>query len=339
MKIWFDISNSPHVNLFLEMMKELEWQGHELIITSRPLANTIELLNQYGIQHTPIGIHYGKNMISKTIGYPIRVFKLWRYLLNKKVDAAVSQSSFHSPLTAFLLGIPSLYTNDNEHADGNLIGFLFAKKLLLPNGFSIRPNWIKSITMNKVKFYPGVKEGIFLWRKEVSLSTRSNLNDKKKLNIYIRPEPATAQYYQGELNFLDDFIEKLQVVHQVTILVRSEEQRKHFTSERFMHCHLPNRTLTIDSIIRSCDLFIGAGGSMTREMAILGIPTISVYQDKLLGVDKKLIDANAMIHIPKLTLPLFNQYVSQLNGKRSSVLLNQGKSAYTLFLSEINNLK
>ncbi len=47
--------------------------------------------------------------------------------------------------------------------------------------------------------------------------------------------------------------------------------------------------LNIIEIMEKCDLFIGAGGTMTREMALAGIPTISVYRGKTLDVDKFLI--------------------------------------------------
>lgn len=51
MKIWFDISNSPHINMFEYLMKDLTREGHEIIVTSRPLANTIDLLNQKNKTH------------------------------------------------------------------------------------------------------------------------------------------------------------------------------------------------------------------------------------------------------------------------------------------------
>jgi predicted glycosyltransferase len=44
MKIWFDLTNSPHINLFADMIRELK-KEHEVIITCRPLANTIDLLD------------------------------------------------------------------------------------------------------------------------------------------------------------------------------------------------------------------------------------------------------------------------------------------------------
>ena len=49
MRIWFDISNSPHVLMFKDLINDLKLQGHDVVITSRPLANTIELLNQNNI--------------------------------------------------------------------------------------------------------------------------------------------------------------------------------------------------------------------------------------------------------------------------------------------------
>jgi predicted glycosyltransferase len=58
MNIWLDISNSPHINLFRGMMSELGC-AHEIVVTGRPLANTVQLLELHGIKHTVVGKHYG----------------------------------------------------------------------------------------------------------------------------------------------------------------------------------------------------------------------------------------------------------------------------------------
>ena len=79
MNIWFDISNSPHINMFYALIAQLEHEGHSVFITSRPLANTIELLDQKGMPHQIVGKHYGKRMLGKLLGYPIRVIQLWQY--------------------------------------------------------------------------------------------------------------------------------------------------------------------------------------------------------------------------------------------------------------------
>ena len=196
-KIWFDLSNAPHVNMFDQLIKELESEGNKVVITCRPLSNTIDLLNLKGINYTVIGVHYGKNIFKKIFGYPIRVYQLYRFLRKQNIDVAISQSSFHSPLTAWLLKAPSVYMNDNEHAVGNIPSFIFADRILLPEFFDIKKAKKQFAKTTKIIQYPGVKEGIYLWRTKL-------INNQNSNNIYVRPEPWLAQYYEGGTEFLDN---------------------------------------------------------------------------------------------------------------------------------------
>ena len=336
MKIWFDISNSPQVHLFKDMLEELRQQGHEILVTSRPLANTIELLDSEKIPHTVVGKHYGKKLSSKLFGYPIRVYRLWQFLRDKQIDLSVSQSSFHAPAVAKLLGVKSIYTNDNEHAVGNIPAFLFATTILLPQNFKIENQLLSKLISKKVIHYPGVKEGIYLWRK--AYVTHSHKLDKihKSINVYIRPEPSTAQYYKGGENFLDEFILQSKEQYNITVLPRNKEQRKHYASSQFKGVSIPETVLSFDEIVKDCSVFIGAGGSMTREMALVGVPTLSVYQDKLLSVDNLLIDQKLLVYNPRFTFQDVHHLMLN-NPHQKNMYMNYGKTAYELFISTINN--
>ena len=340
MKIWFDLSNSPHINMFFDLIRELENDGHHIIITSRPLANTVELLDQKGLKHTVVGEHYGKNFYKKVFGYPIRVLQLKKFLKQLKPDLAVSQSSFHSPLVAKLLGIPAIYTNDNEHAMGNKPSFLFATTILIPENLSVDKITGPGISRTKIIQYPGVKEGIYLWSKGEKIQEQRGLNKDRTIKIFIRPEPQTAQYYNGKENFLDDFILDLQERYAITILPRDANQMKHYKQEKFNKVIVPEKPMSFDWIAAQCTLFIGAGGSMTRELAILGIPTISVYQDNLLDVDEFLLRKGLMLHEPMLTAEKVTQLIASLENKPpASELMVKGKQAYQLFKQEILKYK
>ena len=340
MKIWFDISNSPHVNMFYQLIKELESDGHEVIITSRPLANTIALLDQKGLKHTTIGEHYGKNFLKKVFGYPIRVNQLRKFLKKKKVDLAISQSSFHSPVVAKLLGIPSIYTNDNEHAMGNKPAFICASKILIPENLAVEKIAKTGVSAGKVIQSPGVKEGIYLWSKGEEIQAKRQLNTSGEIKIYIRPEPQTAQYYKGKENFLDDTILALQDKYKIIVLPRDANQSAHYKQEKFSKTDVPDKPLGFDAIAADCTIFVGAGGSMTREMAILGIPTISVYQDDLLDVDSFLLSKGLMLHEPNITPEKVVSYIESLkNAPPALELMNKGKEAYNLFKTEILKFK
>ncbi len=330
MKIWFDLSNSPHINMFAALIRELQ-QHHEVVITCRPLANTIDLLELHKLPHTVVGRHYGKKLSAKVFGYPVRVWELMQFLRPQKIDIAISQSSFHSPVVARLLGVPSIYMNDNEHALGNVPSFLAANTIMVPEFLSLenlRRQWANP---KKVVKYPGVKEGIYLWELDQRLQAAPARPPKSRKTVYVRPEPWTAQYYQGSSNFLDDLLAGLMNDVDVVLLPRGREQGAHYKSERFNRVKVIDTALDIADIAPDCDLFIGAGGTMTREMAVLGVPTISVYQDALLDVDTYLIEQGAYIHRPKLTAAQALDYLQSLNRQAPNrELLVKGRAAYQM---------
>jgi len=329
MKIWFDLSNSPHINLFEHLINELKSE-HDVIITCRPLANTIDLLKLHNLDFTVVGKHYGGKFISKISGFPIRVFQLYRFLKKQKVDIAISQSSFHSPITAWLMRVPSIYMNDNEHAMGNIPSFIFAKKILIPEFLSIEKIKKQFAKEKKVIQYPGVKEGIYLWNAKIEpFSTDEKI-------IYVRPEPWIAQYYKGALNFLDDLLISLKDQYTVYLLPRGADQSLHYKSEKFAGITILDKPLTLLKIASNCKLFIGAGGTMTREMAVIGIPTISVYQDELLDVDKFLIEEGMMAFEQNLTYDYVVNFMnSQEQKPPNDKLLKKGEETYNLIKSLI----
>lgn len=332
MKIWFDLTNSPHINFFRQMIEELKAEGHDVVITCRPLANTIDLLDLYQMDYTVVGKHYGKSSFKKAMGFFVRVNQLCKFLKKNKVDIGISQSSFYSPIAGWLAGVPTIYTNDNEHAAGNKISFLFAKKIFIPEFIPKENVTSPFVKERKVIQYPGVKEGIYLWKKYQNFKLEiSELN-----RIYIRTEPQLAQYYTGKLNFMDSIIKELKDKYQIVILPRTTDQAEYYSTEEFNGVTVCKKPLPFEEIAKNCMLFIGAGGTMTREMAVIGIPTISVYQDALLDVDKHLIKQGIMMHDTNLTAKKVIHAIQTVQSKKANpVLLEKGKEAYELIKKQI----
>lgn len=341
MRIWIDFINSPQVSFFDPLVEELSKEGHTFILTCRDSANTVQLIKQRNWPHEVIGDRVEKSFFRKLMVFPTRIFNLRKYLRDKKIDVAICQSSFYLPLTAKMLGIPSLYTNDNEHAMGNIPSFFFATKIFVPENLSLEKVKRQGAKSSKTFHYPGIKEGVYLWVKGLRIIQERKQADSNHQAIYIRPEPQTAQYYSGKLNFLDEILITLADNYKVVILVRDKVQLEHYSQEKFNKITVPKDPIPFEKVALNCLLFIGAGGSMTREMSMIGIPTISVYQGELLDVDNFLIEEKYLVHQPDLDLQFVGRILEE--SKKSDLdrteLIVKGKEAYELLKSELINLK
>lgn len=337
MKIWLDFINTPQVSFFVPFIKDFRKSNHEVLITCRDSGNTIDLLKQHELEFHVVGRKVSKKIIHKLLSFPRRIFMLYCFIRKCKPDAAASQSSFYQPVVAWMLKIPCLYTNDNEHAKGNLFGFLFARRVILPVALKNEGFTKKWPLNNKVSFYPSVKEAVYLSQDPELL--RLMAGEKNK--IYFRPEPWSAQYYNGPLNFFDNTLLKLSDKFEVIVLPRDNNQLNHYNQKKFASLVVAQKPLGLHEIISDCRLFIGAGGSMTRELAVLEIPVISIYQEELLRVDKYLVDNGLMKLNPQITFEEIEVVLnSDLKFKKEWVSLNKGKESYSIIKDIIiNSLK
>jgi len=82
--IWIDLDNSPHVPLFVPIIRHYRKLGVEVILTARDHSQTIELLELHclGVTYAVIGSHYGKSKINKIRGLLVRVRQLIPHIKN-----------------------------------------------------------------------------------------------------------------------------------------------------------------------------------------------------------------------------------------------------------------
>jgi predicted glycosyltransferase len=262
MKIWIDFINTPQVSFFIPFLKEFKRKNYDILLTCRDSGNTVDLLIKNQLEFNIIGNKVGKGIFQKLLFFPRRVFKLYFFIRKHKPDVASSQSSFYQPIVSRLLGIPCFYTNDNEHAKGNMFGFLFATRVALPVALQNEDFTKKRKLRNKLTFYPSVKEAIYLSQTHDLLQLASG----NKNTIYFRPEPSSAQYYDGPENFFDRTLLMLSDEYRVVILPRDKDQIDHYSQATFSKITVARKPLSLKDIVSDCVLFIGAGGSMTSTL-------------------------------------------------------------------------
>ena len=78
---------------------------------------------------------------------------------------------------------------------------------------------------------------------------------------------------------------------------------------------------------------------MTRELAILEIPVISIYQAEMLSVDKYLIDRGLLTINPEITFQEIKSILgSEVQSKMEWMTLNEGKESFLLIKNLIIKL-
>lgn len=336
MKIWIDFINTPQVTFFIPFIDDFKKMNHEILLTCRDSGNTVALLEQYNLPFEIIGARAGKGKMQKLILFSGRMLSLFIFIRKNKPDVAASQSSFYQPVIAWLLRIPCLYTNDNEHAKGNIFGFFFASKVILPVMLQDKKFTKRWPLKDKVSFYPSVKEAVYLSQRSDLVALTSG----QKNRVYFRPEPWSAQYYNGPLNFFDDSLLQLSEEFKVIVLPRDKNQVNHYSQPKFINIQVAERPLSLNNIVSDCLLFIGAGGSMTREMAVLSVPVISIYQSELLSVDNYLIEKGFMIINSKITYDEIKLFLGSFSSSgNGSFILKEGEQSFEIIKKQIYNLQ
>ena len=280
MKVWLDVANSPHVAFLLPFIERIRQDGGGVVVTARDFANTLGLLRRYDVPFERIDGHGGKKLHKKGSAFLQRCSALYRFVKTQSVDVAFTQSSFYVPVVARWAGIANVYTNDNEHAKGNYLAYAFADRVFFPE--AMRSVAKGGVFKRKLCYYPGVKEGIYLSKGQPPTAGAGDGGA-----IYFRPEPWLAQYHAAQREYSCEIIRELLEHGSVTVLPRDDSQRSFF-AEHFREnpeVTISREVVSLEDIVRTGQLFVGAGGSMSRETAVLGLPTVSVYTGLPLAVD------------------------------------------------------
>ena len=68
MRVWVDLTNSPHVLVMRPIVRALEQRGAEVLVTARDFAQTLDLCERHGLACEAIGRHRGGRLAAKGVG-------------------------------------------------------------------------------------------------------------------------------------------------------------------------------------------------------------------------------------------------------------------------------
>jgi predicted glycosyltransferase len=286
-KVWIDLTNSPHVLVMRPVIDTLRRRGHEVEVTARDFAQTLALCERFGIAHTAIGRHRGAGLVDKARGLVARSVALTRWARARRFDLALGHGSNDITVAAALLRIPSATTFDYEWAKvQHTVNCRLARAVVVPE--AIPPERLYRYgARGKLHRYPGLKEEYYLadFEPDPAVLGELGIDPAKPIGV-IRTPPAVSLYHRFENDLFAQVLERLRGA-QVVVLPRTVEQRSEL--ERSGGFIVPEHAVDAQSLVAYADVVVSAGGTMNREAVALGTPVFTVFEGRLGAVDEGLI--------------------------------------------------
>ena len=276
MKIWIDIL-TPKQLLFSEPMVEKLRKKHHVLCTSRSYDEVSKLAKIRNFNLVCVGKHGGIEKYAKLEASTDRIKKLSLLVAKFSPELVISFCSPEAARVSFGMGIKHIAFCDSPHASAVMkLTLPFIQKLLIPWIIPKKEFSKYGIDAKNIITYKAIDASVTIQR-NVNQKDPLPFKDNHKKNILIRIEEEQAAYTQKSriiIPIIKEIINEFDG-ENIVILGRYSEQinnlRKLFGKKvKILKMSFDGKYLLINT-----DVFIGSGGTMTAESALLGVPTIS----------------------------------------------------------------
>jgi len=297
LKIWMD-ALTPKQLIFLDAIgRGLKERGHDVFTTTRSYHDAAYVVQRLGLEATFVGSHGGRSIAAKLEASLRRSLELAKMMEGRSFDAAFSFSSPEAARVAFGLGIPHYAANDSPHSKAVARLTLPLSRLVFAPMAVPLSAWARlGVRTGDLRRYRAVDAAA--WVKHPERWPEPNETERKaKGSIVVRLEESQASYLLGGdgdalrtvISLADSFPE-----FRITVLARYAEQEK-LVAGLNGKVTLAEGPFFGVNLVKDAALFVGRGGTMNAEAALLGVPTVSyfpgtpTYIDRYLEKEKLLV--------------------------------------------------
>lgn len=326
MKIWFDVLTPKQVVFFGPAVSLLREKGHQVLCTSRQYREAVELARLKGFEMEIVGRHGGADRYEKLLASSERTLELARVVGRFGPDAAVTFSSPEGARVAFGLGIRHVGFNDSPHSEP-------VARLTVPLMSRLLCPWVipysawtrHGVARKNITRYRALDPAAWLKR----MPPGKTAPDRK--TVLVRLEESKASYIAdkglGSRPLVDAAVSEFSKQADVLVLCRYQDQIEQAKKRYEGKAEVAEDVFDGATLLQGTSLFVGAGGTMSAEAALLGVPTISIapvrfyVEDYLVrvGLVTKTRDPKALVRVGKKMLS-DDRLVQNLRKKASRTL-------------------
>ncbi|MCS7102820.1 MAG: DUF354 domain-containing protein [Candidatus Korarchaeum sp.] len=281
-KVWIDIVNEAHARFWRRFLSKY---GAPVLLTTRRKGSLVGLLKAMLPDREVMEVgEWGASDYEKLLRFAERVKEFASILEGEEVSSAISKGSVEQARVAFGLGIPYIAMNDNDlppHVITKLT-FPLASVSIVPSCFS-GPTYGETVRFRGVFEVSHVLD--YLERGEFKSSDLG----LEEGNYLILRDPPVASHYLKDSEPFGRIIRKLSELEIPVVRIRREGFVELPSGER-----VEARLDGISLISRSAGVISG-GGTMLREAALLGLPSISLFPREEPCVTRVLMEAKLIL--------------------------------------------
>ena len=276
MKIWFDVLTPKQLLFFEPMIKRIK-KNHTVLCTSRDYQQVTQLAKIRDLKLKIIGKHGGTKRHDKLNASLHRSKSLSLRIKQFSPDITVSFCSPEAARVSYGLGISHICFSDSPHATAVMrLVVPLVQKLLIPWIIPKKEFTKFGIDSKDIVSYRAIDAAIIAKRKiSKNNKTRSKKNVRKIILVRVEEEYASYSTKRRPAIPIIKEILKNFSNEEIVVMGRYSSQVKHLEQVFGKKIRVLNKVVDSKKLLENTDVFIGSGGTMTAESALLGIPTIS----------------------------------------------------------------
>jgi len=277
LKIWFDILTPKQLLFFEPMIKRFQ-KNHQVICTSRNYREVTQLAKLRKLSLKFVGKHGGVEKFDKLNASTNRINLLSKIIRNHCPKIAVSFCSPEASRVSYGLGIKHIAFSDSPHAEAVMrLSVPLIQKLLIP-WIIPKKEFVKfGINKKNILQYKAI-DAATIAKRVLDKKIKVPFTNKKRKTILVRVEEDQAAYSSKNtkktIMIIKSIIKEFSD-ENILVLGRYDSQIRYLKRTFGEKIKILNKVIDGKMLLSNVDVFVGSGGTMTAESALLGIPTIS----------------------------------------------------------------